>query len=148
MKTYKILLLLFLSFQTLIVFAQNNTIKSEPAHSARSSKELLKMEVMKIKPSANAYERKISKNGIASTLSLKEQMKMSVAKLKPVEQYHTIIINKSGKCKPCLKLSHLSGKEKMKMTVMGLGTCPGKADSSNINGKNCSICNMDVLACN
>ena len=137
-----------LSILTLVVYAQNNTFGNQYGHSTRSKKELMKMEVMKIPSTQQNDERKSLKKSVVINLSPKEQMKTSVVNLAPGTQYNSVKVNRSGKCTACLKMTHLSSKEKMKMTIVGSDTCPVNIGSSIVEANNCIICKMDVTACN
>lgn len=148
MKTFKILMMVVLSILTMAVSAQNNTIGNQYGHSTRSKKELMKMEVMKIQSTQQNFDRKSSKNRVVKNLSPKEQMKTSVVKLDTGTEFYSVNMNRSGKCATCLKLSVVSIKEQMKMSVVGLDSCPVNVGKSILKGNNCSICDMDMAACN
>lgn len=148
MKISNILMMAVFSILTMAVSAQNNTIGNQYGHSTRSKKELMKMEVMKIKSTEQSFERKFAKKSVATNLSPKEQMKTSVVKLDTGTKYNSVNVNTSGKCATCLKLSLVSIKEQMKMSVVGLDTCPGIVGNSLLKGNNCSICDMDLTTCN
>ena len=148
MKISNILMMAVFSILTMAVSAQNNTFGNQYRHSTRSKKELMKMEVMKIQSTQQNFEKKSSKNSVVTNLSPKEQMKTSVVKWDIGTQYNSVNVNRSGKCATCLKLSLVSIKEQMKMSVVGLDTCPGIVGNSLLKGNNCSICDMDLTTCN
>ncbi len=150
MKSLKMLMIAGLTILTISVFSQNNTTRFSQDQLAKSKKELMKMEVMKMQTSPNDFvvTGQYSKGGLVSTLSPKEQMKRNVMRLNNATQYTDVAVNKSGKCPMCVTMSNLSPKEKMKMTVMALNTCPMNAGIPGIDADKCSICGMDLSAVN
>lgn len=133
---------------TMAVFAQNNSFTTQQFQPARSKKELMKMEVMKIQNDPIISDKKLINTEGSPILSIKEQMKTGVMKLEPVAQYYVVGTNGSAKCTPCIKFGNLSVKEQMKIRVVGLDVHPASVDTTGLEANLCSICKMDISTSN
>lgn len=111
----------------------------------QSSKELMKMEVVKIDPArANSYELATVIN---SSLSQKEAMKANVVG----NSFGVIQINNTNNtsdCPSCLALSKLASKEQMKAQVIGLYKCSSDYNIISNNTTKCRFCGMRLTAKN
>lgn len=147
MKAFKMLMMAALTILTTVVFSQNSTTKTQQFQSARSKKELMKMEVMKMQENSKPVISKSFKIAKGANLSSKEQMKAGVMKLKPFMEAYPVAVNKTGKCTPCLSVSNYSHKEQMKMKVVGLYKCGENIAAKNFEAEKCTMCGMHLMAC-